>query len=101
MKSILLWAFLGIALAQQAPPGDIYVSGGGTAENPLRAFINLYQVGTEMTGDPGTDYDPKNNPDFPYPSDIQATRARITIPRTTPIFHIPRTSRRSGSVPWL
>ena len=72
MKSILLWAFLGIALAQQAPPGDIYVSGGGTAENPLRAFINLYQVGTEMTGDPGTDYDPKNNPDFPYPSDIQA-----------------------------
>ena len=50
MKSILLWASLGIALAQQAPPGDIYVSGSGTAENPLRAFINLYQVGTEMTG---------------------------------------------------
>src|ERR1039458_839560 len=66
MKSILLWAFLGIALAQQAPPGDIYVSGGGTAENPLRAFINLYQVGTEMTGDPGTDDDPKNNPELQF-----------------------------------
>jgi hypothetical protein len=34
MKSILLWASLGIALAQQAPPGDIYVEEG--AGGPCR-----------------------------------------------------------------
>ena len=42
------------------------------AELPQRALLNLYQVAQEMLADPSKDYEASENPDFPYPSDIQA-----------------------------
>ncbi len=46
------------------------------AELPQRALLNLYQVAQEMLTDPSKDYEASENPDFPYPSDIQAAVGR-------------------------
>ncbi len=74
-----LWLLLSISLAyaqqQPAPVGDIFSvnTQGQTAETPLRAFANLYQIAAEMTQDPSSEYDPGHGPksDFPYPADIE------------------------------
>jgi len=66
MKSIPALGALGIALVpQQAPPGDILRL---RKWNGRKSASGLHQPVPGRHGDdgnPGTDYDPKNNPDFP------------------------------------
>lgn len=42
-----------------------------TVEIPQRAFANLYEIAQKMTENPASEYVKDNQPDFPYPSDIQ------------------------------
>src|ERR1035438_1281283 len=55
MKSILLWASPGIALAQQAPPGDIYVEEGEEDLADKVAFIDDSKTPTGVAEVPLTD----------------------------------------------
>ena len=42
------------------------------AQTPAQALLNLHQAAQQLIADPGGDYEKGCNPDFPYPSDIQA-----------------------------
>ncbi len=42
------------------------------AQSPAQALLNLYQAAQQLIKDPAGDYEEGKNPDFPYPSQIQA-----------------------------
>ncbi len=42
------------------------------AQSPAQALLNLYQAAQQIIKDPAGDYEKDQNPDFPYPSQIQA-----------------------------
>jgi len=42
------------------------------AQSPAQALINLYQAAQQIIKDPAGDYEKGKNPDFPYPSQMQA-----------------------------
>ena len=42
------------------------------AQTPAQALLNLHQAAQQLIEDPGGDYEKGCNPDFTYPSDIQA-----------------------------
>jgi hypothetical protein len=42
------------------------------AQTPAQALLNLYQAAQQLVQDPASEYQKGADPDFPYPSDIQA-----------------------------
>lgn len=42
------------------------------AQSPAQALLNLYQAAQQIIKDPASEYEKDKNPDFPYPSQIQA-----------------------------
>jgi hypothetical protein len=42
------------------------------AQSPTQALLNLYQAAQQLIKDPAGDFEEGKNPDFPYPSQIQA-----------------------------
>jgi hypothetical protein len=42
------------------------------AQSPAQALVNLYQAAQQLIKDPAGEYEKDQNPDFPYPSQIQA-----------------------------
>jgi hypothetical protein len=61
-RVVLGWllSFGCFACAQQ-PVGDVYESGGASAETPAQAVQNLYKITATITGDPSSGYDAKTD----------------------------------------
>lgn len=62
-KTVIVAAALSNCSPAAAPP---------RAQTPAQALLNLHQAAQQHIADPGGDFEMGCNPDFPYPSDIQA-----------------------------
>jgi len=58
-----------LALALVCPSS---ASAQAKAQSPAQALVNLYQAAQQIIKDPAGDYEKGKNPDFPYPSQMQA-----------------------------
>jgi hypothetical protein len=63
MRRVVLGWLLGFACfaCAQQPVGDVYESGGASAETPAQAVQNLYKITATITGDPSSGYDAKTD----------------------------------------
>ena len=62
-------AIAGYAIAQQAPVGDVFQTGG--AQAPEAAFRKLYQLTAQVVANPAQGYQPNHNPAWPSVAAVQ------------------------------
>jgi hypothetical protein len=67
--SVAISAVCALALALVCPPS---APAQAKAQTPAQALLNLYQAAQQIIKDPAGEYEKGENPDFPYPSQIQA-----------------------------
>lgn len=67
--SVAVCAVCASALALLCQPA---ASAQAKAQSPAQALVNLYQAAQQIIKDPAGEYEKGANPDFPYPSQIQA-----------------------------
>ncbi len=67
--SVAICAVCALALALVCQPS---AWAQAKAQSPAQALVNLYQAAQQIIKDPAGEYEKGENPDFPYPSQIQA-----------------------------
>src|ERR1700683_1086181 len=62
LRVVLGWLLsFGCFACAQPPGGDVYESGGASAETPTQAVQNLYKITATITSDPSSGYDAKTD----------------------------------------
>src|ERR1700733_12503152 len=91
----MLVASTGVARGQSC---QIPTQASGTA---AKNFYDLYQVASEMLSNPGGEYEPGQNPDFCYPSQMQANWANFMAQKKKEPLSPQETAQFLACVPHL
>ena len=92
---LMLVASTGVARGQSC---QIPTQASGTA---AKNFYDLYQVASEMLSNPGGEYEPGQNPDFCYPSQMQANWANFMAQKKKEPLSPQETAQFLACVPHL